>query len=126
MTEAGAEVLTHIQRIEASLAECEEALAALKGIAGGRVSVGITSTAKYFAPSALAGIAEEHPQVDLRLRVGNRDDIVARLKSIEPDLAITGRPPKAIEVDSAAFGGDPIVIIAPTDHTLAQRRNLLL
>ena len=126
LTEAGAEVLTHVHRIEASLTECEEALAALKGIAGGRVSVGITSTAKYFAPRALAVFAKEHPQVDVRLKVGNRDDIVARLESYELDLAITGRPPKAFEVESAAFGGNPVVIIAPPDHPLAQRRDLSL
>ncbi len=80
-TEAGVEVLAQVRRIEACLADCGEALAALKGVAGGRVYAGVTITAKYFAPRALAAFAKEHPKVDVRLTVGNRDEIVARLEA---------------------------------------------
>jgi LysR family transcriptional regulator for metE and metH len=125
-TAAGVEVLAQVRRIEACLADCDEALTALKGIAGGRVCVGVTSTAKYFAPQALAAFAKEHPKVEVRLTVGNRDDIVARLESYELDLAITGRPPKTFEVDNAAFGAHPFVIIGPPDHRLAGRPKLSL
>lgn len=125
-TEAGIEVLAQVQRIEAGLADCGEAITALKGIAGGRVYAGVTSTAKYFAPRALAVFAKEHPKVDVRLTVGNRDDIVARLESYEFDLAITGRPPKTFEVENAAFGEHPFVIIGPPDHRLAGRSKLSL
>ncbi len=125
-TEAGSEVLAQIQRIEASLADCEEVLANLRGVEGGRVNVGVTSTAKYFAPRALAEFAEQHPRVDVRLTVGNRDDIVARLESYELDLAITGRPPKTFEVENAAFGDHPFVIIGPPEHRLAKRLKLTL
>ena len=125
-TDAGNEVLAQIQRIEASLVDCEEALANLRGVEGGRVNAGVTSTAKYFAPRALAAFAEQHPRVDVRLTVGNRDDIVARLESYELDLAITGRPPKTFEVENTAFGDHPFVIIGPPDHRLANRRKLTL
>ena len=125
-TEAGLQVLVQIQQIEESLRFCDEALATLKGVAGGTVCVGVTSTAKYFAPRALAAFAAEHPKVDVRVTVGNRDDIVARLESYELDLAITGRPPKTFEVENVAFGDHPFVIVGPLDHPLAQRANLSL
>lgn len=125
-TAAGLEVLTQVQRIEACLADCEESLAVLKGVAGGHVCVGVTSTAKYFAPRALAAFAAEHPKVDVRLTVGNRDEIVALLESFELDLAITGRPPKTFDVENTAFGDNPFAVVGPADHRLAGKAGLTL
>ena len=42
----------------AKRAKVSEALAALKGLKGGHVSIGVVSTAKYFAPQALAGFLQ--------------------------------------------------------------------
>jgi len=38
------------------------------------------------------------------------------------DVAVTGRPPDGIEVESALIGDHPHVLIAPVDHPLARRR----
>jgi LysR family transcriptional regulator for metE and metH len=118
--------LAAISRVEDALADCIEAIETLRGVDGGRVAVGVISTAKYFAPRALAAFQRAHPRVEMRLLVGNRQETIAALESFDLDLAIMGRPPPHFEVDQAVIGDHPHVVIAPPDHSLVGRRPSLL
>jgi DNA-binding transcriptional LysR family regulator len=122
LTDAGRELLAAAEKIDAVLADCEAGLAALKSVASGRVAVGVVSTAKYFAPQMLAAFARTHPGIDIELVIGNREDTIAAFKAGRLDVAVMGRPPEGIEVESALIGDHPQVIIAPPDHPLAKRR----
>ena len=88
LTDAGAELARHARLIASQLAAAEEALAAIRGLAGGRLSVGVVSTAKYFAPRLLAQFRARHPGMALQLEVHNRQTIVRQLGDNEIDLAI--------------------------------------
>ena len=125
-TEAGREALAALGRIEAALEDCAAAIEALRGMEGGRVAVGVTSTAKYFAPFALAAFQRAHPGVEMRLSVGNRQQVVAALEGFELDLAVMGYPPDHFPVERAVLGPHPHVIIAPPGHPLARRRAIPL
>lgn len=125
-TDAGREVLLALGRIEAALLDCAAAIEALRGMEGGRVSVGVISTAKYFAPFALAAFQRAHPKVELRVLVGNRKETIIALETFETDLAIMGRPPENFPVERAVIGRHPHVIIAPIDHPLTRQRQVLL
>ena len=124
-TDAGREVLNALARIEAALDDCAAAIEALRGVEGGRVAVGVISTAKYFAPFALAAFQRAYPKVEMRILVGNRRQTMAALENFEIDLAITGRPPADFPVARAVIGDNPHVIIAPPDHRLARSRTRL-
>ncbi len=76
----------------------------LRGLKGGRVSIGVVSTAKYFAPHALGAFSRAFPSVEIRLEVGNRSAIIAALEANTLDMALTGRPPEHLEVDRAPIG----------------------
>jgi DNA-binding transcriptional LysR family regulator len=121
-TEAGREVATTAARIDAIVVECTDALAALRGIRGGHVAIGVVSTAKYFAPQALAAFAQKYPGIEIRLDVGNRAAILAALESNALDLALTGWPPEQLAVEKAPVGAHPHIVIARPDHPLAHRR----
>jgi DNA-binding transcriptional LysR family regulator len=123
-TEAGREVIQAAQRIELALAECADALSALRGMEGGHVAIGVVSTAKYFAPAALGAFARAHPSVEIRLDVGNRAAIIAALAANTLDLALTGRPPEDLAVDKAPIGAHPHLVIAAPDHPLALRKRV--
>lgn len=125
-TPAGFELLAAVERIEAVLGETIAAIVELSGAEGGRVAVGIISTAKYFAPRALAAYRREHPRVDLSLLIGNRKTILSALRAFDLDLAITGRPPEDFPVEQAAIGPHPHVIIASPAHPLARERAIPL
>jgi DNA-binding transcriptional LysR family regulator len=123
-TAAGREIITAVARVDAALVECGEAIAALRGLKGGNVAIGVVSTAKYFAPQALAGFLQRHPSVEVRLDVGNRAAIIAALEANTLDLALTGWPPHQLAVEKAPVGDHPHVIIARPDHALAKRRRV--
>jgi LysR family transcriptional regulator for metE and metH len=123
-TEAGQEVIQAAHRIDSVLTECADALSALRGLRGGHVSIGVVSTAKYFAPQALGAFARAHPSVEIRLDVGNRATIIAALAANTLDLALTGRPPEDLAVDRASIGPHPHVVVARPDHPLARQAPL--
>lgn len=123
-TQAGQEVANAAQRVELAISDCADALNSLRGLKGGRVSIGVVSTAKYFAPHALSAFSRAFPSVEIRLEVGNRSMIVAALEANTLDLALTGRPPEHLEVDRAPIGPHPHVIVARPNHPLAGRRRL--
>ena len=124
LTAAGEELLRHARRIGQQLREANDALAAIRGAKGGRLTLGVVSTAKYFAPRLLVAFRDEHPDADLHLGVFNREALVNQLADNQIDLAIMGAPPKEVETVAAVFAEHPHVIIAPADHPLASRKRI--
>lgn len=124
LTAAGKEMLAAAERVETVLSDCAAGLAGLKSLASGRVAVGVVSTAKYFAPQMLAAFARSHPGIDIELVIGNREDTIAAFKAGRLDVAVMGRPPEDVEVESALIGDHPQVMIAPPGHPLGKRRTI--
>ena len=124
LTGAGEEVARHARRIAQQLREANEALDAIKGVRGGRLSIGVVSTAKYFAPRLLAEFRKRHPGIELNLAVHNREIIVRQLADNEIDLAIMGQPPLEFATVAEGFADHPLVIIAPPDHPLAKEKKI--
>ena len=124
LTAAGEEVARHARLVELQLREADESLAAMKGVRGGSLHIGVISTAKYFAPRLLTDFRAQHPGIELRLGVHNRETIVRQLADNEIDLAIMGRPPQEFATVAEAFAPHPLVIIAAPDHPLAGRKRL--
>lgn len=122
LTDAGRYVLDIHERIEAALSECSESLGEMSGLTRGRVSIGVVSAAKYFAPRAIAAFATSHPRIDIKLTEGNRGAIITALERLDLDVAIMGTPPDKLAVSQQAIGDHPFVIIAPARHGLAGRR----
>ncbi|RJF86406.1 LysR family transcriptional regulator [Oleomonas cavernae] len=123
-TDAGREILTAAERIEAAIADCSAMLSSLAGAEKGTVSIGVVSTAKYFAPQALAAFRRLHPGISLRLTVGNRAEILKGLQHFAIDVAIMGRPPLELDVEAEVIGDHPHLIVAPPDHPLAGQRDI--
>lgn len=123
-TDAGREILRAVDGVNAALEACADRLNAIKGLSGGRITVGVVSTAKYFAPQAIAAFSHLHPRVEINLLVGNRIHTIESLREYNVDIAIMGRPPGDFPVDAAPFGEHPFVIIAFPNHPLAVRRNI--
>ncbi|MEJ2117019.1 MAG: LysR family transcriptional regulator [Alphaproteobacteria bacterium] len=123
-TTAGRYLIDTSHRIEAELMSCEEALRAMQGLKAGPVSIGVVSTAKYFAPAMLGAFKSEHPDVEIQLHVCNREETIHRLAELEFDLVIMGRPPEGVDMHSSKIGDHPHVIIAPPDHPLASQQGI--
>jgi len=84
----------------------------------GRVTLGVVSTAKYFAPRLVRHLTELCPGIRIVLKVGNREQIMAGLDRQALDLGIMGRPPRMPAVEAAVLGPHPHALVAPPDHPL--------
>jgi DNA-binding transcriptional LysR family regulator len=126
LTHAGEEMQRCARQVLEALRAAEDTFAALKGLRGGRVSIAVVSTAKYFAPKLLALFAQQHPQVELKLSVSNREAVIGQLTENQVDLAIMGTPPRALDAAATAFAPHPLVVISAPDHPLAARRRIPL
>jgi DNA-binding transcriptional LysR family regulator len=124
LTAAGEEVARHARLVAQQLREAAEAIEALKGVRGGRLHIGVVSTAKYFAPRLLTDFRRRHAGVEIRLGVHNRETIVRQLADNQIDLAIMGSPPRDFDTEATAFAPHPLVIIAAADHPLVRRKKL--
>lgn len=121
LSTAGEYFLIHAKRLLAALRDADNAMARLKRIEHGLLTIGMVSTAKYFVPHLLARFHKDHPGVDVRLRVaGNREQLVALMSAGEVDLSIMGRPPREVATRSESFAAHPLVFIAPPAHPLAK------
>lgn len=119
LTPEGQLVLQAYRATEVSLRSCLNQLAAMKKGLAGHVVLGVVSTGKYFAPSLVAGIKKSFDNIDITLKIGNRDEILTALSERSVDIAIMGRPPRDPPVRSSAIGPHPMVMIAAPDHPLA-------
>jgi DNA-binding transcriptional LysR family regulator len=124
LTDAGRAMVEAANRIDAVMTECWDRMSALKGLEAGHVAIGVVSTAKYFAPRAIAAFARLHPRIETSLFVGNRLDILSALRENRVDIVLMGRPPLDLDTVHARLGDHPLVVIAHPDHPLARRRAL--
>ena len=126
LTQAGETLLRMHHRMEIAIADGRETLDMIKGLTGGRVSIGVVGTAKYFAPFVIAGFSKIHPGIDVKLTIGNRGDIIQALKDFSIDVAILGRPPPELELLFGLIGDHPHLIIAPPDHRLKDAKAIAI
>lgn len=119
LTPEGQAVLEAAKVVDAALGACAGRLTALRRGLAGRVVLGCVSTGKYFAPRLVAELKRLCPEVEVALRIGNRQDMVVALAEGSADLAIMGRPPREPVVVAQALGPNPHLVVAAPEHPLA-------
>ncbi|WP_265501469.1 LysR family transcriptional regulator [Paracoccus beibuensis] len=90
-------------QIATALSRATREVAALRQGQSGSVVLGVVSTGKYFAPALVALLRCSLPDIEVTLRIGNRNAIMATLAGDEPDL-LMGRPPKEPAVTADLIG----------------------
>ena len=124
LTDAGEVLLEYARLVLRSLHDADQALTALKGVSGGRVRLGLVSTAKYIVPHMITRFRAAYPGVAVLLREGNRDHVQHLLTSGAIDLAIMGQPAEDADVAAERFAPHPSVIVAHPGHRLCRAPHL--
>lgn len=124
LTDAGREFYRYSVEIGHLLDEADEVMESLKGIKGGRLAVSVATTANSFATRLLADFSHEYGGVTISLDVTNRRSLLDQLQNNETDLVIMGRPPADLDLVTEPFMDNPLVIIAPPTHPLADQANI--
>ncbi len=126
-TDVGREVHAAARAILRSLSDLDIRLADVKGLRHGRLRLCVITTAKYFAPEILGAFCEQHPGIDVSLKVTNRERILERLAGSDDDLYVMGQAEgSSVEVEMVPLAPNPLVIVARTDHPLASHQGVTL
>lgn len=124
LTTVGEYMLVYARKMLATLKDAEDAAARFQKLEIGTLTIGMVSTAKYFLPRLLAEFRHDHDGIDIKLAVGNREQLVKMLHANEVDIAIMGRPPKELATRAEPFAAHPHVFVAPVGHPLAAQGQL--
>jgi DNA-binding transcriptional LysR family regulator len=126
LTQAGTALLRSSTAVLAQMRVMEEDMAALRGVEGGLLDVGVISAGDYFFPTLLAAFCERHRGVRVSLSVSNREDLLRRLDQNRVDLGIMSQAPDSADFEASAFAAHPIVVVAAAGHRLARARRIPL
>jgi DNA-binding transcriptional LysR family regulator len=132
LTAAGQTLVGHAEAILARLDAADGALAAIRGLRGGRLRMAsFPSAGATLMPLAIASFRASYPGVELTLAEGEPEEIAPRLRAGELDLALLFE----FEGEQTALSGDetllelfedPLYLALPREHELARRRALRL
>jgi DNA-binding transcriptional LysR family regulator len=126
LTPAGLLMAQYAGRILDLWREAGDEMAMQRGVFSGTLRVGAVTTAEYLLPPLLVTFAGTHPNVKVKLSVGNRDEIVRMLATQETDIAIMGRPPGELKTAATPFAKHPMAFLAAPAHPLMAQRRLAL
>ncbi|MFM1990724.1 MAG: hypothetical protein RJA99_3681 [Pseudomonadota bacterium] len=116
LSTAGEYFLSYARRLLGTLKDAEDAMARFTRVEQGKLTIGMVSSAKYFLPRLLAEFHAEHPGIELRLRLGNRDELVAAMSASEIDVSVMGRPPQDWPNRAEPFAAHPHGLIVAPGH----------
>lgn len=126
LTAAGQELFATCREIFEQLSQFEMKVADLKGLKQGQLRLAVITTAKYFIPRLLGPFCQLYPGIDISLQVTNHSGILERLKENLDDLYIVSQFPEHFDVNCHPFLENPLVVLAPSDHPLADEKNISL
>jgi len=126
LTDAGRERAQSAREIFGILDRYEMSVAEQQGLKQGRLRLMVITTASYFAPRLLGEFAKLYPGIELSLSVTNRERVLANMTENLNDLYFLGQPPEDLDVVAQPFMENPLVVVAPPDHPLAEQRGIPL
>lgn len=126
LTDVGKELRATCQEVFESLDNFEMKVADIKGNKQGRLRLSVVTTAKYFMPRLLGSFCQHYPGIDIALQVINHEQIIDRMRHNQDDFYILSQPPEDIDLEVRPFLDNPLVVLAPCNHPLADRSNIPL
>ena len=124
LTAAGEVLATFSGRLVALQAQAERSLRGMVNLESGRLAIGASSTiGAYLLPAPIAAFRSDHPGLEIELRIGNSDTIVALLRDARIDIAFTedNRAAPGDGITSEILCADELVVVCRPGHALLQR-----
>jgi DNA-binding transcriptional LysR family regulator len=126
LTEAGAAFYQTSRDILGTLRRFEMLIDDQKGLRTGQLRIAVVTTANYFAPRLLGKFCQAYPGIKVSLEVTNREHILDRMIHNMDDLYLIGKPPDASDLEFQPYLPNPMVVVAPADHKLANKKSIPL
>ncbi len=121
LTQAGTLLFDYARRLFALETEVESALAEMRGLERGHLSLGASLTiGDYLLPALLAEFTQSYPHLTVSLEIANTEVVQSHLHLGTLDLGLTEGFADDPALETSVFGHDTLVAIAPPGHPLAQ------
>jgi DNA-binding transcriptional LysR family regulator len=125
LTRDGAEFLEDARAVVAAARAADETVAKLRGLEGGRLQVGASTTlATYVLPPFVGRFLERHPGVDVRLDTAHTRGVMQMLLEYAVDIALTEAPVSHPRIQSKRWRTDHLVAVASPGHPLSRQRRI--
>lgn len=120
LTEAGATVFEHVDKILNTYALMEGVVAQTTGETSGLVHIGASTTvADYVLPDLLGDFKRQWPNVEISLDVANSDEITERVIAATIDLGVVEGPITGDRTAVELMQVDHLVVVMNPEHALA-------
>ena len=128
LTEAGRALIPAARRAVAASEEARDAVAGVRGLVRGQLTIGAIQVRELNIPALLARYHRRHPAVTLRLRHASVTSLVQSTADGELDLAIVDLPlgPQANRVQAHPLETESLLLAVSADDPLATRRRIRL
>lgn len=137
LTEAGSAFAAYATSIIGLLEDGRQAAREAADVAARRLRIAaVTTAAESFVPPIMQAFAVLHPDIELTLDVGNRGEVLERVRGHAVDVAISGNPPAddglaaepltENEIACITAGDDPVARQGRLDASRLERRTWLL
>jgi DNA-binding transcriptional LysR family regulator len=127
LTPAGAALYEHAERVLAEADRARRSVAAAQGAIAGELEVAASlTTAAYLLPHALASLVAAHPDVLVRMRVENTEEVVHAVRAGEADVGFVEADIGAEGIRVEPLASDELVVIVHSGHRLAGRDEVTL
>ncbi len=125
LTEAGHMFLAEARAVLARAQPAELALSEIGGLKRGTLSVHASQTiASYWLPRHLVAFRRAHPQIQIRLSIGNTAQVAAAVETRIADLGFVEGSVENDRLTSAIVAHDQLVIVVAPGHAWAERGHL--
>lgn len=125
LTAAGTLLFTRARELFAVERSAEEELRTLRGLEGGVLRIGASTTiATYLLSPCLAQFHAAHPGVRIHVTSANTRDVARALLGRRVDVALVEGPIDDRRLEVLPWREDELVIIGHPGHALAHRRRL--
>ncbi|MBV0932908.1 LysR family transcriptional regulator [Marinobacterium weihaiense] len=120
LTDTGRELYRTALDVTGRFADFQDYLAELRGGHRGRFSIALVNTAQYVLPRLLGPYSQDFGEVDMTVHIGNRQQLLERFDRQLDDIYVFSHPPSSEQALAARFLRNPLVMLAPESHPLAQ------
>jgi DNA-binding transcriptional LysR family regulator len=122
LTEAGRAFAPYATDVVGLLGDGRQAALEAATVVSRRLQIAaVTTAAESFVPPLMRSFSAQYPDIDLTLDVGNRQDILERVRAHKVDVAFSGKPPADERIVAQPLNDNEIACItAPDDPALAR------
>ncbi|MCL5047112.1 MAG: LysR substrate-binding domain-containing protein [Actinobacteria bacterium] len=127
LTEAGLRLLEYTERILHLSEEATRALAELRDLESGRLTVSASTTpGNYLLGPVVAAYQDRYPGIDLRLDIRDSHSVARLVEEGTVDMAVLAEPLDGVAISTEPCIEDELLLVAAPGHPLANKPEVRL